>query len=197
MQVDPGFKVVRVAHSYMVLDSRWMSIRTTHRFELSAVRRERFFLRYYVWDNEVGIEKPPIIRTGRNPSGTSSHRLQGPVITGEKGSRLAVVDLGRVLDVDEPETLELEHFFVRTDPDNYGFVGHAALKGCEEILLEAFLPARHDLNPRFMCGYVGTTDWKENDAISPAGQQGSRLHFQHVITDPEPGVRYRIHWDQM
>jgi hypothetical protein len=197
MQVDPGFSVVKVAHTYTVLDGRWMSIRTEHRFHLEALRRERFFLRPYMWDNEVGIEKLPIIKTGRNPSGTSSHRLQGPVIAGQRGSRLALIDLGRVFDVGEPETLEIEHFFVRTDPGDYGFVGHAAVRGCTEILLEAFLPVRSDLRPRIMCGYVDTPGWRENDPISPIGQKGSRLHFQHVVTDPEPGVRYRIQWDQM
>jgi hypothetical protein len=196
VQVEPGFRVVKVAHTYTVLDSRWTSIRTAHRFELEALRRERFFMRSYVWNNEVGIEKPPIITTGKNPSGTSSHRLQGPVISGEHGSRLAVIDLGRVFSIGEPETLKLEHFFVRTNPDDHGFVGHIAVTGCAEIALEAFLPVRDDLRPRVMCGHVGAKGWKENDTIIPIAEAGSRLHFRHVIANPEPGMRYRISWDQ-
>ncbi|GAA3327938.1 hypothetical protein [Paeniglutamicibacter sulfureus] len=196
MEAEPGFAVVRVEHSYTVLDSRWMAIRTSHRFELTALRAERFFLRSYTWDNEVGIEKAPMIKTGRNPSGTSSHRLQGPVIVGRGGARLAVVDLGRVFQPGETEVLELDHFFVRTNPDNYGFVGHVAKEDCKEIVLKAVLPARPNLRPRFLCGHTGSDDWAEDDPIEPITDLESRLEFSHRVINPAQGLRYRIQWHQ-
>ncbi|MEV4952458.1 hypothetical protein [Paenarthrobacter nitroguajacolicus] len=197
MEHDPTFSVISVEHVYTVLDSRWMAIRTTHRFTLEALQRSRFFLRSYTWDNAVGIEKPPIILSGRNQSGTTSHRIQGPVILGEKGKRLAVVDLGRVFEKGEQEFLEIEHFFVRTRPDDSGFVGHAALPGCREITLRAYLPARDDLRPCFKSGYTETKEWKHTEPLSSAPSATSpRLEVKHKVPNPVAGMRYRITWDQ-
>ncbi len=197
MEIDSAFTVISAEMTYQVLDSRWMSIRTHHRFELEATRPHRFYFREYNWDNEKGIEKLPRILSGRQQSGRAAHRLQGPVVSGPNGWRLLVVDLGRILGPGEREVVEIEHFFVRVAPDADGFVGALAREGMERIHLTAILPNRNDLrlHSKHRAGSRDTEEWEHIQMLAGTTEAGS-IKVTHKISDPTPGRRYRLGWDQ-
>ena len=196
MALDSPFKVVSVAHTYEVLDRRWTSIRTRHKFVLESLRPHRLFLREYTWDNELGIEKPPFLLSGRTQSGTASHRLQGPVIVSPGGKRIAVIDLGRTINPTEREVVEVEHFFVRVDPDPAGYVGEASKVGCEAIELTAIVPAHKDLRPHMRSKPLDSSEWGFHEALVPEQYDVGRVRLSYKIQHPTPGLRYRIGWDQ-
>ncbi|UOT06789.1 hypothetical protein MPY17_14040 [Rhodococcus opacus] len=195
--IDSAFEVQEVQHVYKVLDPRWMAIRTEHTFRLRALRPHRLFLREYVWDNETGIEKAPTVSSGKNPNGTSSHRLQGPVIVGLNGRRLAVIDLGRMVEPDETETVTIEHFFVRVNPENEGWVSEAVKPGCRRIQLEAILPEREDLRPHWKCQHLGSDNWEFEEPLELHTDDPGRVRVSHLIDNPKPKYRYRVSWDQV
>lgn len=197
MDIDSAFRVEAVEHVYKVLDPRWMAIRTEHTFHLRALRPHRLFLREYVWANETGIEKAPIVSSGKNPNGTSSHRLQGPVISGAKGRRLAVVDLGRVVEPDDTETVSIEHFFVRVNPESEGWVSEKVKPGCNRIQLDAVLPARDDLRAHWKCQPHTSDHWECEEPLTPLPDAPGRVRVTHTINNPKANYHYRVVWDQI
>lgn len=196
MAMESAFTVVRVSHTYEVLDRRWMAIRTRHSFEIEALRPHRLFLREYTWDNALGIEKPPQVLSGLTEAGSASHRLQGPVINGPKGKRVAVIDLGHVLQPGETDTIEVEHFFVRINPDLEAYVGEASKPGCKRIELHAILPSSDALRPHEKYRPLDGSNWVHWESLTPSGRDDGRVDIEYIIDDPTPGMRYRIGWDQ-
>jgi len=195
--IDSAFTVREVQHTYRVLDRRWMSIRTEHTFSIEAERPHRLFLREYVWDNEIGIEKPPLITSGRRASGSTMHRLQGPIIRGAKGARLAVIDLGRVLSPGERDELSLSHFFMRVAPEPEAWVSHAAVAGCTKITLKAILPKRSDLRPHLKTQPTdaGPNEWDTHEPLIPHDTPDG-YEVSAVVERPVANHRYRLSWDQ-
>lgn len=191
-----SFRVVDVSHTYEVVDARWMAVRTRHKFVLEAIHPNRLFLREYTWANEFGIEKRPVILSGKTQSGIASHRIQGPVIIGEQGSRIAVIDLGRTVDPGERETVEIEHFFVRVDPGADGFVGELAKDGCNSVELTAILPKCDSPQPLFKGKPGNSAEWSTVEPLSYDMHESGRIRIHKRISDPEPLWRYRIAWDQ-
>lgn len=198
MAIDSAFTLLSVTHTYEVLDSKWMSIRTSHIFELEAIRAHRFYFREYFWHNERGIEKPPQVTSGQSEAGVSSHRLHGPVATGPEGYRLAVLDLGRIVEPGETETVKIEHFFVRVDPDKDGLVGELAKAGARAIHLKAILPSRPDLRTHYASRHAtaGDESWLEWEDLTPQAFDDRRVAVSKSVQDPQQNVRYRICWDQ-
>lgn len=196
--IDSAFTVVTAEMTYEVLDRRWMSIRTHHVFKLRAEKPHRFYFREYFWDNEQGIEKPPRLLSGRKPSGRTAHRLLGPVIVGPKGSRLLVIDLGRVVEPGQTEIVEIEHFFVRVSPEDEGYVGARGQDGMEQVQLTAILPARPDLRPHFKSrnGDTDGEEWDEFEMLEGARARSRRIKIERTVTEPLAGHRYRLGWDQ-
>lgn len=203
-EIDSAFTTRRVAHTFVALDRSAATVRTEHQFELVARRADRFYVREYTWVSEEGLEKAPIIHSGHEENGMRSHRLHGPIVEGNDGKRLAVIDLGRVVEQGQTETVELEHFFVCTSPKNPGFVGHRARSGCEEITLRAVLPDGAGKRVRFRSFRAGADDsYKDivleptavGDLLSELQRESDWQEYRYVVTDPIPDERYRIVWD--
>lgn len=203
-RIDSAFVARRVSATFVALDRSAATVRTEHRFELEARRSDRFYIREYTWVSEEGIEKPPLIHSGNEENGVRAHRLQGPVLEGAGADRIAIVDLGRVLEPGETETVELEHFFICTKPKNPGFVGHLATAGCEHITLRAVLPNGAGARVRFRSFRSGADESYRDEMLVPVPVGPLLSHLQRAddwreykkeIPQPKPGERYRIVWD--
>lgn len=203
-RIDSAFLARRVSATFIALDRSASTVRTEHRFELEAQRADRFYVREYTWVSEEGIERPPVLHSGNEENGVRSHRLQGPVLEGAGADRIAVIDLGRVLEVNETETVELEHFFICTKPKNPGFVGHLASFGCEHITLRAVLPKGAGKRVRSRSFKSGANESYRDVTLSPrpVGPLLTPLHHEsdwqeyvYEVPNPKQGERHRIVWD--
>lgn len=203
-RIDSALTPRRVAHTFIALDHSAATVRTEHRFEVEAERPDRFYIREYTWVSEEGIEKLPTIHSGSEENGARSHRLHGPVLEGAGADRIAVVDLGRLLEKGERETVEIEHFFICTQPKNPGFVGHMTTKGCEYITLRAILPEGAGKRVTFR-SFKSGADRSYSDIpldpqpvgelLSPLSDRGIWLEYRRDVEAPVLGERYRISWD--
>lgn len=203
-RIDSAFIARKVAAAFVALDHRASTVRTEHRFELEARRPDRFYVREYTWVSEEGTEKAPEVHSGKEKNGARSHRLHGPVLVGPESERIAVIDLGRVLQEGDVETVELEHFFVCTKPRNPGFVGQVATDGCEQIILRAILPGGAGRRVSFRSFKSGASEsyldeplepHEVGPLLTPLERVGDWSEYSREIADPKPGDRYRITWD--
>lgn len=203
-KLAPTFREKRVESTYTVLDHESMAVRSSHKYLLESVGNQRFYSREYFWDSAGGIEKDPMLLSGRDSNGMQRHRVLKPVIQEPDGRRIAVVDLGRTFSTGETEELEMEYFFVSVAPKPPSFVGYIAREGCEHVELHAILPRRilksRVLSRVWMPGAANSSQDEPMEPDVPVKSQWiSRpddwVHYSFKVPAPSPGWKYRIQWD--
>lgn len=195
---DPigGFQWEHVYHTMHALDVSLMTVRTRHRFDLLAIRRERFFERRVDWTGS-GIEKDPQILSGKDALGHSRHQLHGPVIR-DGITRIMLIDLGRRLEPGDREVVEIEHTFIDVERTLKPFLGAFAREGTKTVTLSLILPDK----------FVGTVRSEKHppDSKLPISQEFVQPEVcmldgipyrQYVLKEPDaqPGSNYRLSWN--
>jgi hypothetical protein len=175
-----------------------MTFSTTHRYELEALMGGRFFERRYNWTG-AGIEKTPIIESGRDVLGHAHHRLHGPVIY-EGQWRILLVDLGRDVAPGERESVEIKHTFIDTAGTFQPFLGHTVHSDPElvpeKLVLEVQLHKTMKRDVRWEVRRAGVSTRLSSGPLT--GQDG--LYTWNIpdknVTEIKPGHYYRIDWNR-
>lgn len=197
LAIDGGFHRRSVEHALEIQDVSSRTIRSLHTWHLVSHRPSRFFERRYEWTG-TGIEKDPLVLSGKDPLGHARHRLHGPVIR-DGITRIYLVDLGRTCAIGEEELVQVEHLFVDVEGTFRPFLTHKANEGCEEIRLRVAMPleiatvVRSDMIPN------GSTTPLSSDVMAPTALGGRMNLYEYTyhIRTPILGTTYRITWDQV
>lgn len=203
-RIDSAFVTRKATATLVILDRAASTVRTEHQFELVARRVDRFYVREYTWVSQEGLERPLVIHSGEEENGIKSHRQHGPVLQGAGAERIAVIDLGRILEVGDSETIEFEHFFISTKPENPWFVGNVAAQGCKHMTLRAVLPLGTGTRVRFRSFRSGADESYRDKPLephpvrkllTPLERPSAWQEYSYEVSNPKPGEKYRIQWD--
>jgi hypothetical protein len=179
----------------LIVEPSSRTIRTWHEFKIRACRRERFFERQFTFSGG-GIEKEPVITSGVDELGHARHKLHGPVIR-EGKERLMLVDLGRWLEPEEVEVVQIEHTFIDPEGRFEPFLGAFVKPECQRISIEVLLPNIDHLAVR--------AEECPPESALPRSRHvlGSRSEvvdgisyelFEKTWVNPEAGTNVRISW---
>ncbi|WP_309130354.1 hypothetical protein [Brevibacterium sp.] len=201
--LDSSFKEEVVESSYTVLDAKSMTIKSGLKILLRAVKPQRFYIRQYYWSSSGGVEKPPIVKSGRDVNGTRRHKLLRPVVESTSGGRFAVVDLGRIILPDETEEIEFETFLISVNPKSPSHLGHVAKDGCEKIVLRAVVPKEIIRGRVLQRVWLPNADDSSADLVAQVDSEPPEhvpdprrwVSYTYSIDNPKPGNRYRLQWD--
>lgn len=155
--------------------------------------KARFFEKRYTFTG-AGIEKTPIIASGRDPLGHARHRLHGPVIY-EGDRRILLVDLGRDVALGDRELLEIKQTFIDTTGTFEAFLGRIVPSAPqlvpEKLVLEVQLHRTMKRNVRWEVRRVEASTPSSSESLT--GQDG---RYIWNVPNIEQDHDYRIDWSR-
>lgn len=183
-------------HQLEVVDRPHTVIRTRHKLLLQARRKSRFYVRTYTFTGS-GIEKDPLILSGRDELGHATHRLHGPVLR-DRDERLFLIDLGREYAAGEQVEVEFKQTFLNLDRTMSQFLGHTAEQDCRRLNFRVLIPAEFRGSAVMLKAHHSHMSQAEvRVPLEPEdfmGKYGETHLFSHEEHRPVAGYNYRIEW---